>query len=185
MDGRRLAFLELLSEPKKAFSSPFSPRSPQLAISVIIILTPMTPLEARDVSGAVSSFISGTGLALANKVSVSRSLPYLASMTRAGEGEQSRHVVTWDIRVALQLGGCLRSGSRASRARHLVCEWSTKTAAVSSVILFDFLDPTLYHLSPHVWVWTVCIVSGATVTHSSSWPLSSPGRLGLFHSGTF
>ena len=69
-DGQRLAFLELLSEPKKAFSPPFSSRSPQLAIPVMIILTPMTPLEARDVSGVVSSFISGTGLALANEVSV-------------------------------------------------------------------------------------------------------------------
>ena len=144
----------------------------------------MTPLEARDVSGAVSSFISGTGLALANKVSVSRSLPYLASMTRAGEGEQSRHVVTWDIRVALQLGGCLRSGSRASRARHLVCEWSTKTAAVSSVILFDFLDPTLTTSHRTFGFGQFCIVSGVTATHCSR-PLSSPGSLGLFHSGTF
>ena len=88
--------------------APFSPRSPQLATSVMIILTPMTPLAARDVSGVVSSFISGTAL---------------ASMTRAGGGEERRQEVTQATTLALSRGGCLRSGSRASRARHLDQGW--------------------------------------------------------------
>ena len=48
-----------------------------------------------------------------------RNLDYLASMTRAGAGDERRQEVTEAIRLTLEGGGCLRSGSRASRARHL------------------------------------------------------------------